>query len=84
MRRKQDKHKENKMMKQFVLIFALSMFTWMGYAQDIKGKWLTEAGDAQVEIYESNGTVNGKIVWLAKVLTRRTHTTKTRNCAAGN
>jgi uncharacterized protein (DUF2147 family) len=66
MRRKQDKHKENKMMKQFVLIFALSMFTWMGYAQDIKGKWLTEAGDAQVEIYESNGTVNGKIVWLAK------------------
>lgn len=42
------------------------MMTWMGYAQDIKGKWLTEAGDAQVEIYESNGKLNGKIIWLQK------------------
>ena len=24
------------------------------------GKWLTEAGDAKVEIYEANGKVNGK------------------------
>jgi uncharacterized protein (DUF2147 family) len=37
-----------------------------GYSQDITGKWLTESGDAQVEIYESNGKMNGKIVWLAK------------------
>ena len=42
------------------------MIAWVGYAQDIKGKWLTEAGDAQVEIYESNGKMNGKIVWLEK------------------
>lgn len=54
------------MMKRMILSFALAMITWVGYAQDIKGKWLTEAGDAQVEIYESNGKMNGKIVWLEK------------------
>lgn len=54
------------MMKRMILSFALAMLAWVGYAQDIKGKWLTEAGDAQVEIYESNGKMNGKIVWLEK------------------
>ena len=49
-----------------ILSFALAMIAWVGYAQDIKGKWLTEAGDAQVEIYEQNGKMNGKIVWLEK------------------
>ena len=54
------------MRKRMILSFALAMIAWVGYAQDIKGKWLTEAGDAQVEIYESNGKMNGKIVWLEK------------------
>ena len=49
-----------------ILSFVLTLIAWVGYAQDIKGKWLTEAGDAQVEIYESNGKMNGKIVWLEK------------------
>ena len=49
-----------------ILSFVLALITWVGYAQDIKGKWLTEAGDAQVEIYEQNGKMNGKIVWLEK------------------
>jgi uncharacterized protein (DUF2147 family) len=53
-------------MKRLALCFVLAMVAWLGYAQDIKGKWLTEAGDAQVEIYEQNGKMNGKIVWLAK------------------
>ena len=44
----------------------LALVTMMAYAQDIKGKWITEAGDAHVEIYESNGKWNGKIVWLQK------------------
>ena len=51
-------------MKKFVLSLVLAVFALAGYSQDIKGKWLTEAGDAQVEIYEANGKVNGKIVWL--------------------
>lgn len=37
-----------------------------GFAQDIVGTWLTEAGDAQVEIYQSGDQFNGKIVWLEK------------------
>ena len=53
-------------MKRMILSFVLTLIAWVGYAQDIKGKWLTEAGDAQVEIYESNGKMNGKIVWLEK------------------
>ena len=52
------------MMKKIVLSLVLAVFALAGYSQDIKGKWLTEAGDAQVEIYEANGKVNGKIVWL--------------------
>jgi len=53
-------------MKRMILSFVLTLIAWVGYAQDIKGKWLTEAGDAQVEIYEQNGKMNGKIVWLEK------------------
>ena len=33
-----------------------------GWAQDIMGKWMTEAGDAQVEIYQQGDKVNGKII----------------------
>ncbi len=54
------------MMKQFFLCLAMAMIASFSYAQDIKGKWLTEAGDAQVEIYEQSGKLNGKIVWLQK------------------
>jgi len=53
-------------MKKILFSILLALMATMGYAQDIKGKWLTEAGDAQVEIYEQNGKVNGKIVWLQK------------------
>ena len=53
-------------MKRVLFSILLGLFATMGYAQDIMGKWVTEAGDAQVEIYEHNGKVNGKIVWLQK------------------
>ena len=53
-------------MKKMILGLVLTTIAGLCYAQDIKGKWLTEAGDAQVEIYESNGKMNGKIIWLAK------------------
>ena len=55
---------------------ALALFSLAGYSQTILGKWLTEAGDAKVEIYEANGKVNGKIVWLEKGPdTKDTHNT---------
>ena len=44
------------------LVFALAAMT--GWAQGIMGKWVTEAGDARVEIYQQGDMVNGKIVWL--------------------
>lgn len=53
-------------MKKMILAMALALFSLAGYSQTILGKWLTEAGDAKVEIYEANGKVNGKIVWLEK------------------
>ena len=53
-------------MKKMIITMALALFSLAGYSQTILGKWLTEAGDAKVEIYESNGKVNGKIVWLEK------------------
>ena len=53
-------------MKRVFLGIVLLLLAVAGYSQDIKGKWVTEAGDAQVEIYEQNGKLNGKIVWLAK------------------
>ena len=44
------------------MIFLLTALA--GWSQDIMGKWVTEAGDAQVEIYQQGDKVNGKIVWL--------------------
>lgn len=53
-------------MKKFVLSMMLACFALVGYSQDILGKWVTESGDAHVEIYEQGGKLNGKIVWLQK------------------
>ena len=53
-------------MKKILFSFALMLIAANGFAQDIFGTLLTEAGDAQVEIYQSGNTVNGKIVWLSK------------------
>ena len=63
-------------MKKMILSMVLALFSLVGYSQTIIGKWLTEAGDAKVEIYEANGKVNGKIVWLEKGPdTKDTHNT---------
>lgn len=51
-------------MKKVMLTMAVVLLSLSGYAQDILGKWMTESGDAQVEIYKSGDKLNGKIVWL--------------------
>lgn len=51
-------------MKNLFLSFALLLITSFTYAQEIKGKWLTDDGEAIVEIYQSGDKFNGKIVWL--------------------
>jgi len=53
-------------MKRMILFVALAFVAMASYSQDVLGKWLTEAGDAQVEIYKSGDKLNGKIVWLAQ------------------
>ena len=51
-------------MKKFFVSLLFMLMAATGYSQDILGKWVTEAGDAQVEIYQAGDKLNGKIVWL--------------------
>ena len=51
-------------MKKMMLMIALAFVSMAGYSQEVLGKWLTESGDAQVEIYQSGDKLNGKIIWL--------------------
>ncbi len=54
------------MMKRILLMMTFAVISLTAYSQDIFGTWITEAGDGNVEIYENNGKVFGKIVWLKK------------------
>ena len=54
------------MMKKAIISLVLTMMSVAGYAQSVVGKWVTEGGDSQVEIYQSGDKLNGKIVWLKK------------------
>ena len=49
-------------MKKALLSIIFLLTALAGWSQDIMGKWVTEAGDAQVEIYQQGDKVNGKIV----------------------
>ena len=53
-------------MKKVIVLFAVMMMSVVGYAQDVIGKWVTEGGDSQVEIYQNGDKLDGKIVWLKK------------------
>jgi len=53
-------------MKKLMLMIALALVSVAGYSQEVLGKWYTEAGDAQVEIYKAGDKLNGKIIWLSK------------------
>ena len=53
-------------MKKVILSLVLAMASAAGYAQGVIGKWVTEGGDSQVEIYQNGDKLNGKIVWLQK------------------
>ena len=54
------------MMKKAIISLILTIMSVAGYAQSVVGKWETEGGDSQVEIYQSGDKLNGKIVWLKK------------------
>lgn len=53
-------------MRKILLMMAFAVISLTAYSQDIFGTWITESGDGNVEIYENNGKIYGKIVWLEK------------------
>ena len=53
-------------MKRLIFSMVLAIVSLASYSQGIMGKWLTESGDAKVEIYEAGCKINGKIIWLQK------------------
>ena len=56
--------KEVKKMKKTIVSLVLTLMSLVGYAQSVTGKWVTEGGDSQVEIYQNGDKLSGKIVWL--------------------
>lgn len=53
-------------MRKIFALMMLVLFSVAANAQNILGKWKTEKGDANVEIYQQGEKVNGKIIWLEK------------------
>ena len=51
-------------MKKTIVSLVLTLMSLVGYAQSVTGKWVTEGGDSQVEIYQNGDKLSGKIVWL--------------------
>jgi uncharacterized protein (DUF2147 family) len=64
--------KNTKTMKKLPLIFVFLMVSSLqlfAQADQVIGFWLTDSNESQVEIYKtSNGTYEGKIVWLKEPL----------------
>ena len=53
-------------MKKVFLGMVLMVVSAVAYSQGVIGKWVTEGGDSQVEIYQSGDQLCGKIIWLKK------------------
>lgn len=53
-------------MKKILLIIIFCLGISPILAQEIAGKWMTDDGEAVVEIYKTANKINGKIVWLKK------------------
>jgi uncharacterized protein (DUF2147 family) len=51
-------------MKKLVLSMVLALVSAAAYSQGVVGKWITDGGSSQVEIYQSGDKLKGKIVWL--------------------
>ncbi len=51
-------------MKKLIMSLLLVLITVSASSQNLLGKWITEGGDSNVEIYQVGNKLNGKIVWL--------------------
>lgn len=51
-------------MKKILASMMLVFVSAVAYSQGIIGKWVTEGGESQVEIYQNGDLFCGKIIWL--------------------
>ncbi len=51
-------------MKKILASMMLVFVSAVAYSQGIIGKWVTEGGESQVEIYQNGDQFYGKIIWL--------------------
>ncbi len=51
-------------MKKMIFSLLLALVSTVAYSQSVIGKWVTEGGDSNVEIYQAGDKLNGKIIWL--------------------
>lgn len=51
-------------MKKILVSMMLVFVSAVAYSQGIIGKWVTEGGESQVEIYQNGDQFYGKIIWL--------------------
>ena len=72
------------MMKKVFICLAFAFAAMSGWAQGIMGKWITEAGDAHVEIYQQGDKINGKIVWLQQGPETKVSTTPMTSSRSAN
>ena len=49
-------------MKKVLLSMVLMFVSAVAYSQGVIGKWVTEGGDSQVEIYQNGDQLCGKII----------------------
>jgi len=51
-------------MKRALMSLLVAVIAVTAYSQTILGKWITEGGDSNVELFQVGDKLNGKIVWL--------------------
>lgn len=59
--------KMNRLFFLFLPLFLLSHAQASTDPDDILGFWLTDDGQAKIEIYNENGKYSGKVVWLQRM-----------------
>ena len=59
-------------MKKVIICLVLAMMSVAGYAQSVVGKWVTEGGDSQVEIYQSGDKLKARPTSVPSGLTATT------------
>ncbi len=66
-------------MKKLIILLLPIFFVGVTHAQEVKynkllkGKWLSEDGDAIINIFEEHGKIFGRIIWLKEPNNKKGH-----------